>query len=185
MEKLEIDPLHEEWFKQRAEKENNLLKKYAAEIKGEPAFANLDQERIEKVLEEVVTKDGLKTGDEAVAFFEEQWRKLMEANKVHRVHKTPGPEFVDPKGESEQQKWDKLVNKDSDYHSVHPEEFVLDAPNAKKRSKYIHERIGRYPMGFRHFENFANYSQEKKDATIQDYIEEMYRPCEFADFLTI
>ena len=39
--------------------------------------------------------------------------------------------------------------------------------------------------GRSYFENFANYSQVKKDATIQEYMETMNRPCEFSEYLAI
>ena len=50
---------------------------------------------------------------------------------------------------------------------------------------YNQEKIGRYPHGFRHLENYANYSQVKRGTTIQDYMEEMNRPAEFHEFLAI
>lgn len=43
----------------------------------------------------------------------------------------------------------------------------------------------RYPQGFRHFENYANYSYVHKEATIEDYMKEMNRPCDFTEFLSI
>lgn len=71
------------------------------------------------------------------------------------------------------------------YESIDMEEFIVDRENKWKQHMYEQERIGRYPQGFRHFENFANYSQFKKDATIQEYMETMNRPCEFAEYLQI
>lgn len=62
---------------------------------------------------------------------------------------------------------------------------MLDRENLIKFDMYQQERIGRYPHGFRHFENFANYSQVKPDATIQEYMETMNRPCEFSEYLAI
>ena len=72
-----------------------------------------------------------------------------------------------------------------EYDSANYEEFMLNRENEIKFDMYQQERIGRYPHGFRHFENFANYSQVKKDATIQEYMETMNRPCEFSEYLAI
>ena len=63
--------------------------------------------------------------------------------------------------------------------------MVLDQENWEKMHDYAHSRLGRYPHGFRHFENYANYSQVKKDATIQEYMQEMNRQCEFNEFVAI
>lgn len=45
--------------------------------------------------------------------------------------------------------------------------------------------IGRYPHNYRQYENFVNYSQVKKDATIQEYMEVMNKPCEYYEYLKI
>jgi len=63
--------------------------------------------------------------------------------------------------------------------------MLLDQENFNKKNMHDLEAIGRYPHGFRHYENFANYSQVKRDATIQEYMEEMNRPCEFHEYMTI
>ena len=47
------------------------------------------------------------------------------------------------------------------------------------------DKFGRYPVGFRHYESFANYSQTKRDATMQEYMNEMNRPCEFHEYCDI
>lgn len=41
------------------------------------------------------------------------------------------------------------------------------------------ETIGRYPNGFRQYENYNAYKYYNRDATIQDYIEIMNSPVEF------
>lgn len=39
----------------------------------------------------------------------------------------------------------------------------------------MQDNIGRYPVGFRHYESFANYKLVHQDADVQDYIHEMNR----------
>lgn len=36
--------------------------------------------------------------------------------------------------------------------------MMVDQENYDKMDRYEHDRVGRYPHGFRHLENFANYS---------------------------
>ena len=77
------------------------------------------------------------------------------------------------------------LEKDSEYQSADFYDFTFDQENYDKWHMYQQEKIGRYPYGFRHFENFANYSQANKDSTIQEYMEQMNRPCEFHEYLAI
>mmetsp|Transcript_2406 Transcript_2406/g.3067 ORF Transcript_2406/g.3067 Transcript_2406/m.3067 type:complete len:81 (+) Transcript_2406:2960-3202(+) len=63
--------------------------------------------------------------------------------------------------------------------------MVVDREGHKKHQERLFNTIGRYPASYVHLENFANYSQVKKDATIADYMEEMNRPCEFHEFMAI
>jgi hypothetical protein len=79
----------------------------------------------------------------------------------------------------------QFFEKANEYESMVAEDFVFDQENYDKWHLYQNDKIGRYPYGFRHFENFANYSQAKRDSTIQEYMELMNRPCEFHDYLAI
>lgn len=45
--------------------------------------------------------------------------------------------------------------------------------------------VGRYPHGFRQYENYVNYRFLNPDATIDDYMSEMNRQVEFEEFLAI
>lgn len=45
--------------------------------------------------------------------------------------------------------------------------------------------LSRYPVGFRHYENFANYKLMKPDSEIKEYIDIMNTQCEFETFLAI
>jgi len=51
--------------------------------------------------------------------------------------------------------------------------------------QHIESAIGRYVPGFRHYENFANYSLVHKNATIDEYQQEMNRQCELTEFIGI
>jgi hypothetical protein len=63
-------------------------------------------------------------------------------------------------------------------HELHYEpmfggEFEMDEKNERIYLESVTQSIGRYPLGFRHYENFVNYKMVVKDATVQDYITEM------------
>jgi hypothetical protein len=63
--------------------------------------------------------------------------------------------------------------------SIYDEAFFLDEKSAKQFFTDIEHNIGRYPHGFRHYENFANYSIVNPNSEISDYIAEMNRQIEF------
>jgi uncharacterized short protein YbdD (DUF466 family) len=47
------------------------------------------------------------------------------------------------------------------------------------------EMVGKYPAGFRHYENYVNYRQVNPDATIEDYIQDMNREATFQEFMGV
>ena len=77
------------------------------------------------------------------------------------------------------------MTRDNEYRSIAIDEFLIDQENYNNVEKYDLNKVGRYPYGFRHLENYANYSQVKRSATIQEYMEEMNRPCELVDYINI
>lgn len=42
-----------------------------------------------------MSREGLKDADEATAFFEEMWQKLIKNNGVHVEYKPPKAQYVD------------------------------------------------------------------------------------------
>lgn len=47
--------------------------------------------------------------------------------------------------------------------------FLPTPRNYFKEIDRIESKIGRYPVGFRHYENYFNYSMKYPDRTIDDY----------------
>ena len=45
--------------------------------------------------------------------------------------------------------------------------------------------IGRYTVGFRHYENYNNYVQKFPDATIEDYVDDMNSEISFDEYLLL
>ena len=62
-------------------------------------------------------------------------------------------------------------DRDSIY-SMSQDEFILNTENTHKHRRIINSTIGRYPIGYRHFENYENYKVKYPERTIQDYHEQ-------------
>lgn len=81
--------------------------------------------------------------------------------------------------------WDHFKQNPNQYQSISVGDFVMNQKNFENAVRFHEERIGRYPLGYRHYENYANYQHEVKGSTIEDYVEAMNRECEFSEFLSI
>ena len=64
-------------------------------------------------------------------------------------------------------------------------EWILDQENYDKYADWHLDQVGRYPHGFRHYENYANYVAHDETKTIKDYMKRMNEPAEFSEFLAI
>lgn len=51
--------------------------------------------------------------------------------------------------------------------------------------KRIERDIGRYTVGFRHYENFYNYKMKFPDSTIEQYTEDLNSGISFEEFLKL
>jgi hypothetical protein len=49
----------------------------------------------------------------------------------------------------------------------------------------INANLGRYPIGFRHYENYINYNKQFPEKTIADYQEDMNSQISFDEFLLL
>lgn len=65
------------------------------------------------------------------------------------------------------------------------DEYIMDRKNMFDEWERQQNAIGKYPPGFRHYENFVNYRQVNADATIEDYMHDMNREATYAEFLAI
>ena len=61
----------------------------------------------------------------------------------------------------------------------------MELKDYHKEMDRIENNIGRYPIGFRHYENFDNYRVIFPDSTIEHYTNEMNKQCEFHEFKDI
>ena len=115
------------------------------------------------------------------------WQRLEKMKFNEEGEKPRKPQFldIDPVRGAPYHK--QAPPEPTDYESAIPleDEMLLDRENRRKRDNMLINMIGRYPKTFMKYENFANYSQADKNATIQDYMNEMNRACEFHEFMAI
>jgi len=118
------------------------------------------------------------TEEEAKAYFEklvaESWSKMKvkKPKKVEDLREKTDPYYAMLKPE-------KTIN------SRYTNHWDLDDADYHHEMERIESQIGRYPIGFRHFENFENYRVVHKDSTVEDYHHVMNKQCEFDEFREI
>lgn len=54
-----------------------------------------------------------------------------------------------------------------------------------KEMERIERNVGRYPMGYRHYENYHNYKLQYPDASIHDYQNDVNAPISFEEFFDL
>jgi len=114
-------------------------------------------------MEEIKNYDNLDKKEVAEEFYEKMWEKMKKFKVVTAETKVFEPEFL-----TNEQKdiYKEYLENPDEYKSYAVQEFLLDTEGYEKKHMYRNERIGRYPVGFRQYENFANYSTWKESATI-------------------
>lgn len=117
------------------------------------------------MIDETAAKD-FKTEEQAQAYFdklaEDRWKK----KKVRRpVKEVDVREKIDPY-------YAHLKDDEETPSSIFENEFLLEDEDAFKEYERIEKNIGRYPRGFRHFENYYNYRVFKPQSSIEDYTQD-------------
>lgn len=103
-----------------------------------------------------------KNEDEAKAYFDEKikdWAKISKLSK--RKVEVDEREAADP--------YYKMMKEDKDISSRYSNIFDLDDEDYHAYYDQVEKSIGRYPEGFRHFENYENYRSVRPDSTLEDY----------------
>lgn len=63
--------------------------------------------------------------------------------------------------------------------------FIPNRIGFEKEMQRIESNVGRYPHGYRHYENYHNYKLQFPDATIGDYQKDINSPITFDEFLEL
>lgn len=62
-----------------------------------------------------------------------------------------------------------MMKEDKKISSRYADTWDLDDEDKHAYLDMVEKNIARYPIGFRHYENFENYKAFKEDATIYEY----------------
>lgn len=135
---------------------------YSDESDLDEALNNMDDETFEKLVEEANARE-FNTEEEAKAFFEAKladWaRPKLRKRKVEVDHR----EKTDP--------YYAMMKEERQINSRMQNYFELDDEDVHGYLDSVEKNIGRYPIGFRHYENFENFKAARPEATIQEYQE--------------
>ena len=126
-----------------------------------------------------------KTKEEVDEWFEAQHAKMVKARNLREWTTPLGFKKTDGRKIVEENPLDKALEKRTVPVSDYLNTWVLDQKNVIAQHEYDQNNIGRYPHGYRHYENYANYSQVVTDATIEDYMLEMNRQVNYDEYVAI
>ena len=178
--KKEEEPAVEVDFEAEKEKWREQMKKEVAEADAdsEEESYNLDEEQLDALLD-AAEKEIFQSEEDAIKYFEEYYKQI----KAKRVKLNKyRPRIPDTRDEQDIQILE-------DAHEVESllagEEWVLDEKTARKYYKDLDNGFSRYPNGFRHYENFANYKLMNPQSEISEYVDVMNAQCDYETFLAI
>lgn len=136
---------------------------YSDESDIDAALDNMDDETFEKLIEEANAAE-FQTEEEAQAFFDKKMKEFTRIKNKKVVVKEDPREKTDPY-------W-AMMKEDKKISSRFADTWDLDDEDKQAYLDMVEKNIARYPIGFRHYENFENYKAFKEDATIHEYHEE-------------
>ena len=132
----------------------------------EDDWVNMDDESFQKIVEEVRSMTQFKNEEEAKAFFDEkikaEWRKMKRGKKP--IEPIDIREDRDP--------YYRMVKRDMPIRSRYVNAFDVDDKSYHKLMDRAEAQIGRYPLEFRHYENYESYKIVNPSATIAEYHED-------------
>jgi hypothetical protein len=120
----------------------------------------MDDETFEKLVQEAEKLD-FKTEEEAKAYFDEQLKDWSRTRIRKRKVTVDKREQEDP--------YYAMLKTEAPIESRYMDHFDIDDEAVHRYWDEVERSIGRYPDGFRHFENYENYRVVYPDSTIQDY----------------
>jgi hypothetical protein len=133
---------------------------YSDESDFDHDWDDMDDETFEKVLAEGNAMD-FQTEDDAKAFFE---GKLKEFSRM-KIRK---PKVVKDERLAKDPYY-AMMKTEKEISSRYADHFDLDDEDYHAYYDLIEQSIGRYPPGFRHYENFVNYRALVTDSSLFDY----------------
>ena len=106
-------------------------------------------------------KQDFETEEEAKVYFDEKLKDWSKTKMRKRKVMVDKREQEDP--------YYAMMKRDKPIESRYEDHFDVDDEEYHRYMDEVERNIGRYPEGFRHFENYENYRSVYPDATIQEY----------------
>ena len=123
----------------------------------------MDEETFQKLVDEANARE-FKNEEEAKAFFDGKLQEFSRMRLKKRKVVVDDRENNDP--------YYAMMKQEKQISSRYANQFDMDDQDHHAYLDNVEKSIGRYPIGFRHYENFENYKAFKEDGNIQEYHEE-------------
>ena len=120
----------------------------------------MDDETFEKYIEEAKKLD-FQTEEEAKTWFEEKLKDWSKTRVKKRKTTVDERETTDP--------YYAMMKTEKPIASRYMNQFDLDDDAYHAAVDEVERNIGRYPVGFRHYENFESYHSVFPSSTLDDY----------------
>ena len=126
------------------------------------AISAMDEEDFKKMYDQLQTID-VENEEEVQKIVQEKVKEWFNKKNKKRYQPKPSPD-------KKKNPYEYMLQDDREsIYSIAQDEFILSLENKHKHRKIINSNIGRYPIGFRHFENYDNYRVKHPESTIQEY----------------
>lgn len=145
-------------------------------------YRAISEKEFQNILENMVKME-FETEELMVAFFKQQYKRIVaDSDFKWEARRNMKPDVSN----TEQHPMD-IEDRDFDRggRSWSMKRYVLTKTELFRQWEMQRQNIGRYPQGFRHYENYVNYRTVFPDATIEEYMKDMNRECTYAEFLNI
>lgn len=126
---------------------------------------------------DAVENETLGSEQDAIEFFEKKYKEITSVRKKLNKRR--------PRVIEQPERMETFLEESEPLESQFRGKWYLNEKDAKRFFKEVDDKIGRYPEGWRHYETFVTFKAMHKDATMDDYVQEMNRQVEYEEFLTI
>ena len=123
----------------------------------------MDDETFEKLMDEA-QKQHFTTEEDAKVYFDDKLKEFSRLKMRKRKVAPDEREAADP--------YYAMMKEEREIASRFVNHFDLDDEDYHAYLDNDERNIGRYPEGFRHYENYENYKTANPQSSIQDYHEE-------------
>ena len=145
----------------------------------------INEEDLVNILQKMITMEFAKEED-MINFFDEQYKRVISSMKYQWYKKkNMKPNIWDPKHEDKGEDYLKDRDFERGGKTMALDEWAFDKQNIIRQWERQQENTGKYPEGFRHYENYVNYRQVFQDATVEQYMRDMNREVTFIEMMNI